>query len=367
MRQKLILLGTLSVLSVLGSVELRRSQGQVYPGQQGDVRVTVGERQVLRRAETRNWFPNIHRMANGNLIATCQTAPDETNPQAAEVARRFISTDGAETWKALGSHDTGGPSKLTLRDNTFLNLWFYTVRQGDGWVTKVVRSTDNGFTYTTEENVPVHVENVREGAKGTGMVFDGGLVEMDNGDLLATMYGYFQNDKKYRSILVRSTDGAHSWHYVSTIAYDPTVGREGFCEPAMIRTGPSRLLVTMRTGSGTPMYQCRSMDAGKTWSEPTVIADRGVEPDLVMTDDGILVCSYGRPNIYVMCSPDAGGENWTDPTLIFEGHSTCYTGLAKIGPKEILLIHDARQHKQPGDDRPYNYVFTVPLTVERVR
>lgn len=115
------------------------------------------------------------------------------------------------------------------------------------------------------------------------------------------------------------------------------------------------------------MYQCRSSDAGKTWSVPVVIADRGVEPDLVTTDDGVLVCSYGRPNVYVMCSPDGRGENWTNTTLIYEGRSTCYTGMAKIGPNKILLIHDALQHKEPGDEKPYNYVFIVPLTIERSR
>lgn len=331
------------------------------------VKVTVGKRVVVHKSQGRNWFPNIHRMANGDLVAWAQTAPDETNPGATDVGRRFLSTDNGRTWRKLGTIDVGGPSKITLRDGTFLQLWFYTVRRGDGWVTKVVRSTDNGRTYTVEDNVPVYVENVREGAKDTGMVFDGGLVEMDDGELLATMYGYFVGDQKYRCILVRSTDRGHSWHFVSTIAYDAVVGGEGFCEPAMIRTGPASLLVTMRTGSGIPMYQCRSTNKGKTWSTPKRIADRGVEPDLAMTDDGILVCSYGRPNVYVMCSPDGFGRRWTANRLIYEGRSTCYTGLAKIGPNEFILIHDALAHKEPGDDKPYNYVFAVPITVERGR
>jgi hypothetical protein len=328
------------------------------------VKVTVGKRIVLRKDEGTNWFPNIYRMANGNLIAACQTAPDETNPGATEVGRRFLSTDNGNTWRELGTIDVGGPSAVTLRDGTFLQLWFYTQREGEGWVTKVVRSTDNGRTYTVEDNVPVYVDSVQEGDKQTGMYFDGGLVEMDNGDLLATMYGYFVGDTKFRCILVKSTDKGHSWRFVSTIAYDPNAPNEGYCEPAMIRTGPQSLLVTMRTGM-SPMYQCRSTNAGKTWSKPTIAADRGVEPDLVMTDDGILVCSYGRPDVWVMCSPDGHGRQWTANTLLYQGASTCYTGMAKIGPNEILLIHDALGHKEPGDEKPYNYVFIVPLIVER--
>lgn len=333
-----------------------------------EIKFTVVKRTSIRKSDKTNWFPNIHRMANGNLIAMCQTAPDATEPEATEVGRRLLSVDNGETWREMEARiGTGGPCKITLRDGTFLQLWFYTVRCGDGWVTKVVRSSDNGLTYATTDNVPVYIGNVKEGANGTGLVFDGGLEEMDNGDLMATMYGYFQGDQKYRCVLVKSADRGQSWRYVSTIAYAADAPGEGFCEPAMIRTGPSRLLVLMRTGSKpgkTPMYQTFSTDAGLTWTKPTVAADRGVEPDMVLTKDGMLVCSYGRTDIYVMCSPDGQGRGWTGNTLIFQGNSTCYTGMAVIGPDRILLVHDARMHMEKGDDKPYNYVFGLLLQAE---
>lgn len=328
------------------------------------VTVTIEKRTVVNKSDKTNFFPNIHRMANGNLIAMCQTAADETAPEATEVGRRFISMDNGETWRELGVIDAGGPSMVTLRDGTFLQLWFYTVRADKGWVTKVVRSSDNGLTYSTEENVPVYVDNVKEGKKQTGMCFDGGLVEMDHGDLLATMYGYFEGDQKYRCALARSTDKGHSWNYASTIAYDPAAPAEGFCEAAMIRTGGAGLLVTMRSGGSAPMYQSCSTDGGLTWTKPTVAADRGVEPDLVYTGKGILVCSYGRPNVYVMCSADGRGRSWTDNTLVYQGQSTCYTGMARIARDSILLVHDALGHTEPGDDKPYNCVFAVRLKVQ---
>jgi hypothetical protein len=330
--------------------------------------VKVVKRIPICKSDKTNWFPNVHRMANGNLVVTCQTAPDETAPEATEVGRRFLSVDNGETWRQMeGRIDTGGPCKITLRDGTFLQLWFYSVRRGAGWVTKVVRSTDNGLTYTTTDNVPVHIDNVKEGVKGTGLVFDGGLEEMDNGDLLATMYGYFEGDQKYRCVLVKSSDRGQTWRYVSTIAYDAGAPGEGFCEPAMVRTGPTGLLVLMRTGSEpgkTPMYQTLSADAGLTWSTPTVAADRGVEPDLVVTQGKMLVCSYGRADVYVMLSPDGQGREWTGNLCVFQGGSTCYTGMVTLGPDRIFLVHDALKHTEKGDDKPYDYVFGVVLQVQ---
>jgi photosystem II stability/assembly factor-like uncharacterized protein len=110
------------------------------------------------------------------------------------------------------------------------------------------------------------------------------------------------------------------------------------------------------------------MDGGKTWSKPTIVADHGVMPALIRTDDGILVCSYGRPGVAVICSPDGEGREWTDRTQIFDRGTTGYTDMAKTGPNEILLIHDGIYgYTELGDNKPHNYVFVVPLIIERAR
>jgi len=338
--------------------------------------IAVSKRIIIYKDSALVWFPGIIRMANGNLIANCQTTPDEINPDDQTTGYRFFSTDNGVNWHKCGSTRNGGPCKIVLHDGTYLELWFLTIRKGDRWVTKVTRSLDNGLSYSVQEDVPVFVDNIKEGAKHTGMVFDGGLLELDNGDMIATMYGFFQDDLKYRCILVRSSDKGSSWHYVSTIAYSDSVTGEGFCEPAMIHTKKGNLLVMLRTGSGKPMYQTLSTDSGKTWSNPVAVTDRGVEPDLIMTGDSTIVCSYGRPDIYVICSDDPESFHWTKPVQVFNEKnfirredspyrsiSTCYTTMAKICTNRILLIHDAIYITLPGDNRPYNYIFIEPLTI----
>ena len=333
------------------------------------------KRTTLIKSGERNWFPRICRMTNGTLVASSETAPDATATESTYEANYLRSVDDGATWRAMESISKGksGPCHITLRDGTYLQLWFYTVRRGDGWVTKVMRSTDNGLTYTTTDNVPVYIDNVKGGIEEStgnvlGMVFDHGLVEMDNGELLATMYAYFNGDRKYRSVLVKSTDKGQSWRYVSTIAYDANAPGHGFGEPGMIRTGPNRLLVLMRTGSEpgvTPMYQTVSADDGLTWSKPVPVAERGVEPAVILTKDGILVCSYGRPDVYAMYSPDGQGREWTGNQRIFHGGTTSYTNMVMTGPDTILLIHDARDHREKGDDKPYYYIFVVQLRIQR--
>jgi hypothetical protein len=188
------------------------------------------------------------------------------------------------------------------------------------------------------------------------MYFHGPIVEMDNGDLLASMYGGFKGDQRRRCILMKSTDSGHSWRYFSTITHNP-LATPFFGEPAVIRTGPSSLFTTMRISNAIPMYQCTSSDGGRTWTTPRPNGAASVDPQLAMTDDGILVCSYGRPGVYVMFSADGKGETWSGHTMIYQGPTTGYTALAKTGPNTVLLAHDATG----------NTIRVVPITVHRAK
>jgi hypothetical protein len=64
---------------------------------EGEIGVKIESRVFVCRSDRRNWFPKIHRMANGNLLATCHTAADETNPGAGESGRPF------DAWASLSS------------------------------------------------------------------------------------------------------------------------------------------------------------------------------------------------------------------------------------------------------------------------
>lgn len=136
----------------------------------------------------------------------------------------------------------------------------------------------------------------------------------------------------------------------------------------------------MRTGSGEPLYQARSSDGGKTWSKPEPTGAKGVDPDLIVLDDGTMACSYGRvqprkeiepsastyPNLSasmgncIMFSTD-GGATWTAHTKVYIGPSTGYTGIEEVRPNEILYAFDTLGYGW----HPYNTIRVAAIEVRR--
>ena len=338
------------------------------------VSVTVQRQTLVTSSPNYAWYPQLHRMANGHLLLWVQIAPDEcimdgTTP----FEHLYLSADNGQTWTDDGISAFNTHSMVTLSDGTFYGLWFWTTGDGSMLTTKAIRSTDNGLTFSIDENVPIYFDGADFGPQGIGTDWgcDGGLLQMPNGDLLASIYGGPDGSVPSRSVLIRSTDDGNTWHYVSTIAFDPNQPNEGYDEPSLIDLGGNRLLSTLRTG--VTMYQAVSADGGLTWSAPAPIASFGVEPDLVRTDDGILVCSSGdgHPNlsVYVMCSGDGLGQQWGPQTFLYQTGdtgqlTTGYTAMAQVGPNQILVVFDnytsARQPAGPDE------VFADLLNVQRL-
>lgn len=238
----------------------------------------------------------------------------------------------------------------------------------------------------------------------TELQITGPLLELDDGTLLAASYGNFKGDTvpmvgfvadkqqkwfKYRTYLLESRDGGRNWHYLSTIAYDGDTGQESFCEPALVDLGGGELLAIMRTGRFAPMHQARSLDGGKTWGQPESSHILGLAPQMVLLENGALVCSFGwRPmkvdyghgisaeqgpypaaardyhkryhddvgiedpsaaaGDYVMVSHNKG-RTWSKPQRIAEPLTVGYTLLAATGPASCLVI--SRRIQIPGESQ----------------
>src|SRR5437764_119075 len=222
-----------------------------------------------------------------------------------------------------------------------------------------------------------------------GPLFWRSLLELPGGRLLATMCGYVEGDTvpitglkpvsglyKYRTLVGESTDQGASWSLVSTIAYDPRIGQESFCEPALARLPGGELLCIMRTGyTDDPMYTCRSTDDGRTWSKPVSTGKRGVDPRLLMLRNGLIACAYGvkeyrgsRRERRIMFSGD-GGRTWSHDTLVYAGYGGSYPDAVEVEPNRILYVYDADGFQEPGQhSRPRNHLrmATVTLSIHRL-
>ncbi|GAA3408099.1 sialidase family protein [Paenibacillus hodogayensis] len=263
-----------------------------------------------------------------------------------------MSDDGGATWPHYQSHEWFPISLVRLPDGAIGGPSFVTEMIGgevsdEQWV-RWIESADGGMTWTVAEGrlvTPVPMRSVVSGSGRGGFAFTW-LLDMGEGMLGAALYGYYEADTKYRTVWAQSTDRGATWSIVSTVAYDPQAGPEGYCEPTVARVADGTLLCVMRIGSNKPLYQSRSADNGRTWSVPVIVPGPAPElahsvlPALRSLPDGKLALSYGRPGTRMLLSEDGSGQSWTSFATTYEGSTTGYTGIAIAGDGRLFLAGD---------------------------
>jgi hypothetical protein len=321
----------------------------------GQLRLSFGEERLVL---PRGLQPSLLRTVSGALVVQGQI-PEKPFPSSRisypSAIATVISRDDGKTWTNFpltpgqnGLNMEGGA--VQLRDGTILALDTYITpgKQPGQGLGQLYTSTNDWRTLEGPMDVPFDLPE----ADFTCSKDDGGhphdaqrlhrrILELPNGDLLTTFYGWLKGDQtpstymasmmKSRCLLVRSSDRGRHWRLVSTIAVDPTIGTEGFDEPVLARLsqGPNsgRLLCLMRTGR--ELREAFSDDEGRTWSphRPRVFAGldiyrtelwvdevrhlkgtkgrlldennpddlRGavVDPDLIELRSGLLVAAFG--------------------------------------------------------------------------
>ncbi|MFN0171137.1 MAG: sialidase family protein [Bryobacteraceae bacterium] len=311
-------------------------------------------------------------------------------PQGGKYPIHYItrSFDGRKSWQELKQVSERGKGPLTegatvqLRDGTCLlfdvhcehvgsqrfeaHFWpsrdeFRTLEKPELFSFEIPQADTGGFD---DRGEPVSRVYLRRSVE-----------ELPNGDLLATAYSRFKEDKtpieyepkmnKVRSWLMRSSDKGRTWRYVSTIAAEP-VEQEGFAEPVMVRLtkgkAAGRLICQMRTGRENPIYQCESDDEGLTWTRAYPLRWTysrwgryrdivGADPDLCEMSDGTLAMAYGhKPDYrdhgsYVAFSIDQG-HSWLQVTQVSAGLTMAYCGIREVAPGELYVVYTTTDEPQ---------------------
>jgi hypothetical protein len=318
------------------------------------------------------------------------------------------SYDRGHTWKP-GPEGPFDKTSIDLGKGEILCIRRDSRRRVDNKFTlRVQRSSDN-WKSVTEEAAVLDIPNASFTATGGGDIVDGflfhhGLLRLGDGDLIGTMYGNYEGDnilcdgyppelnqRKYRTVVVFSRDNGHSWGNPVVVAYDRMLGRgipddypllgksipktaanataivpaitqEGFREADLVQAKNGDLLCIMRSGGRngesvnlfpTPLYCSRSTDEGKSWSPPAQIADRGVCPNAVTLENGIIVCTYSRPGNWLIFSDDHG-MTWKGAFQF--GNTGDYNFIAETGPNVIQVYHEVKE----GEGKTvYGTFFTV--------
>jgi hypothetical protein len=278
------------------------------------------------------------------------------------------SSDAGKTWQNSPGFHVGA---FQFPDGEVVQLGFKTKKANhdDYFSTDLTRSMDNGLILKPETTT-IHIPEATGGSGDDGSRFEGpvadhAIVQLRDGSLMAAMYGQFKTDRvpvptmpakwgcfKYRTFVVRSTDRGRTWDYLATVAYDPSVGLESFCEPDLLSLPDGGILCFMRTGGSggkfTPLYLSRSKDDGKAWSKPEPIADRGVWPNACRMKNGVLVCTYGRPGNWLAFSLDVG-RTWRGHFCFYDGPTTSYNSVREIEPDTLLVVCDSQRRDESGN------------------
>ncbi|MGD9633308.1 MAG: sialidase family protein [Pirellulales bacterium] len=384
----------------------------------GRLRLDFGEEQMVLDGGLQ---PSMFRMKTGAFVVQAQV-PDAPFPSKRMhypwAMKTIVSRDQCQSWTHIplkpgenGLNLEGGG--LQLRDGRIVALDTY-VTPGDGadrGVGQLYESNDDWQTVNGPIDVPFdlpeidfYVSKDDGGRPHDAARLHRRILELPNGDLLATMYGCLKGDNtpctyrpammKSRTLLVRSNDGGASWKLVSTIAVDPAVGTEGFNELVLARVShgehAGRLICFMRTGR--ELYETFSDDEGKTWSKPQPRVFAGldinrtelwvdmfrhvkghggklldeqnpddlkgavVDPDLIELRSGLLVAAFGVripqkacwPNCqhfwngnYLAFSSDHG-ETWPNVVRLTSGViTTHYMAIEETATdNEVFVLYD---------------------------
>ena len=381
------------------------------------VRLTFGKDRLMIEGGLQ---PSLLCTKTGALIAQSHL-PEKPFPSKRIVFHSALSTvisrDDGETWNRIplkpgegGLNMEGGA--IQLRDGSILALDTYVTpgaQPGHG-LGQLYFSTDDWKTLQgpVEFTVSVPGANFRgstgdDGSPHDAMRLHRRILELPNGDLLTTLYGWFEGDntpveymptmKKARVLLLRSKNRGRHWDMVSIVAIGSKFGTEGVGEAVLCRLsrGPhaGRLICQMRTGR--ELRETFSDDDGVTWAPavPRVYADldvyrtekwvemfRGVkdkhgnliennpveligavvDPDLLELRSGVLVATFGVRVPPRSCWPHAQhpwngsylavsldqGATWSHVVRVTSGIlTTHYTAIEETRQdNRIFFAHD---------------------------
>lgn len=227
------------------------------------------------------------------------------------------------------------------------------------------KSTDDGHTWGS-------IYKVNTAPLRYGYATDS-VVELPDGVLLMASQGNLRMPpvappsfvEPDRSYLLRSDDGGDNWEHFSTIAFD-AAGIISFIEPGICRTADGTLVCLMRTrhqprDRHQHLWIVYSKNDGESWSRPEPTNIWGYPADLVLLQDGRMLCTYGyrRPPWGLRGCISDDGLDWdvANEFVICEGGVAAphvkswwhigYPCTMQLGGGRLLTVHHEWTQEEP--------------------
>lgn len=365
-------------------------------------------------------FPGILVLDGDRLVLSANHA--RHGDFEGEPLRTFLSEDNGANWTLLGldspfldAHPLTGENFLTfaggnrgyMRDGTITHI---DVHQADlerrswsrreGPMHAIMQTADPTFRWRrwsgsgellenrliTVENTPWETGSYENYAR---------ILELGNGELLTVIgvlagapprlpgvdrRGRPHYNMRFSVAIVRSHDNGKTWEATTALhpweheqVYGPhdRAVDEGFDEADLEIASNGDLVLIMRSGSFSPLFQTRSSDGGNTWSEPENAGWPAVKPRLHLLPNGVLAGisgrgGYGHPQVtHVMLSLDGTGKHWETPFPFHTGPGCSYTStFVKDGQLNVVFSHSDFTSEMGTNRLPSQRIRRAVINVE---